>query len=348
MRTCNGVFGNMTRITRSNGHRLDSIAHIRLGAGTLERPDPDDLSFDLDAVSASVVALSAEIPPEAMTAQTLGTERAGNGVVIDGHGLVLTIGYLVSEATAVTLRTARGDEVAGETVAYDYETGFGLIRALAPLDVAPVETGEATAAAAGDPVVVVGHVDGGGAVAARIVAKREFAGYWEYLLDEAIFTTPPHPNWGGTALIDRNGKLIGIGSLFVQETRSPDEHEPGNMFVPIDLLRPVYQDLVTLGRAKREPRPWLGMFTTESSGHLIVAGLYSNGPAERAGLEQLDVILRVDDRPVRGLADLYRKVWGAGEAGTKVGMTVLRDGKIVDVAVETADRYTLMRVSRPH
>ena len=319
----------MAKITRSNGHRLDSIAHIQLGVGTLERPNPDDLSFDLDAVSASVVSLSAEIPPDAMTAQTLGTERAGNGVIIDEHGLVLTIGYLISEATAVTLRTAHGDEVAGETVAYDYETGFGLIRALAPLNAAPVEIGEAATAMPGDPVVVAGHGDGGGSIAAQVVAKREFAGYWEYLLDEAIFTTPPHPNWGGTALIDRNGKLIGIGSLFVQETRAPDEHEPGNMFVPIDLLQPV-------------------MFTTESSGHLIVAGLYSNGPAERAGLEQLDVILRVDDQPVRGLADMYRKIWSAGDAGTKISMTVLRDGKIIDVVIETADRYTLMRVSRPH
>lgn len=338
----------MAKITQSNGHRLDSIAHIQLGVGTLERPNPDDLSFDLDAVSASVVSLSAEIPPDAMTAQTLGTERAGNGVIIDEHGLVLTIGYLISEATAVTLRTAHGDEVAGETVAYDYETGFGLIRALAPLNAAPVEIGEATTAMPGDPVVVVGHGDGGGSIAAQVVAKREFAGYWEYLLDEAIFTTPPHPNWGGTALIDRNGKLIGIGSLFVQETRAPDEHEPGNMFVPIDLLQPVYHDLVTLGRVNRASRPWLGMFTTESSGHLIVAGLYSNGPAERAGLEQLDVILRVDDQPVRGLADMYRKIWSAGDAGTKISMTVLRDGKIIDVVIETADRYTLMRVSRPH
>lgn len=338
----------MAKITQSNGHRLDSIAHIQLGVGTLERPNPDDLSFDLDAVSASVVSLSAEIPPDAMTAQTLGTERAGNGVIIDEHGLVLTIGYLISEATAVTLRTAHGDAVAGETVAYDYETGFGLIRALAPLNAAPVEIGEAATAMPGDPVVVVGHGDGGGSIAAQVVAKREFAGYWEYLLDEAIFTTPPHPNWGGTALIDRNGKLIGIGSLFVQETRAPDEHEPGNMFVPIDLLQPVYHDLVTLGRVNRASRPWLGMFTTESSGHLIVAGLYSNGPAERAGLEQLDVILRVDDQPVRGLADMYRKIWSAGDAGTKISMTVLRDGKIIDVVIETADRYTLMRVSRPH
>ena len=338
----------MAKITRSNGHRLDSIAHIQLGAGTLERPNPDDLSFDLDAVSASVVSLSAEIPPDAMTAQTLGTERAGNGVIIDEHGLVLTIGYLISEATAVNLRTAHGDEVAGETVAYDYETGFGLIRALAPLNAASVEIGEAATAMPGDPVVVVGHGDGGGSIAAQVVAIREFAGYWEYLLDEAIFTTPPHPNWGGTALIDRNGKLIGIGSLFVQETRAPDEHEPGNMFVPIDLLQPVYHDLVTLGRVNRASRPWLGMFTTESSGHLIVAGLYSNGPAERAGLEQLDVILRVDDQPVRGLADMYRKIWSAGDAGTKINMTVLRDGKIIDVVIETADRYTLMRVSRPH
>ena len=338
----------MAKITRSNGHRLDSIAHIQLGVGTLERPNPDDLSFDLDAVSASVVSLSAEIPPDAMTAQTLGTERAGNGVIIDEYGLVLTIGYLISEAAAVTLRTAHGDEVAGETVAYDYETGFGLIRALAPLNAAPVEIGEAATTMPGDPVVVVGHGDGGGSIAAQVVAKREFAGYWEYLLDEAIFTTPPHPNWGGTALIDRNGKLIGIGSLFVQETRAPDEHEPGNMFVPIDLLQPVYHDLVTLGRANRDSRPWLGMFTTESSGHLIVAGLYSSGPAERAGLEQLDVILRVDEQPARGLADMYRKIWSAGDAGTKIGMTVLRDGKIIDVVIETADRYTLMRVSRPH
>ncbi len=338
----------MAKSTRSNGHRLGSIAHIQLGAGTLERPTPEDLGFNLDAVTEAVVSLSVEIPADAMTAQTLGTERAGNGVVIDEHGLVLTIGYLISEATTVTLKTAHGEAVPGETVAYDYETGFGLIRAFAPLGVEPIEIGKAENIMSGDSVVVAGHADGGGAIAAQVVAKREFAGYWEYLLDEAIFTSPPHPNWGGTALIDKDGRLVGIGSLFVQETRTPDEDEPGNMFVPIDLLQPIYQDLVTLGRANRESRPWLGMFTTESSGHLIVAGLYSNGPAERAGLEQLDVILRIDNHPVKDLEDMYRKVWGAGEAGARIGMTVLRDGKIVDVVIETADRYTLMRVSRPH
>ena len=338
----------MAEIKRSNGHRLDSIAHIQLGVGTLERPNPDDLSFDLDTVNAAVVSLSAEIPPDAMTAQTLGTDRAGSGVLIDEHGLVLTIGYLVSEATTVTIKTARSETAAGEVVAYDYESGFGLIRTLAPLDATPIEIGEAVAAVSGDPVVVAGHADGGGSITAEIVAKREFAGYWEYLLEEAIFTTPPHPNWGGTALIDRSGKLIGIGSLFVQETRTPGEHEPGNMFVPIDLLQPIFNDLVTLGRANRTSRPWLGMFTTESSGHLIIAGLYSNGPAERSGLEQLDVVLRVDEHPVRGLADMYRRVWASGDAGASVRMTVLRDGKIVDVVVESADRYTMMRVSRPH
>ena len=338
----------MAKVTKSNGHRLDSIAHIQLGVDNLERPIPEDLGFNLDAATDAVISLSAEIPVDSMTAQTLGTERAGNGVIIDEHGLVLTIGYLISDATSITLKTAHGEEVPGETIAYDYETGFGLIRAFAPLGVTPIKIGESANIKPGDPVIVVGHADGGGAIAAQVVAKREFAGYWEYMLDEAIFTIPPHPNWGGTALIDQNGHLVGIGSLFVQETRVPDEHEPGNMFVPIDLLHPIYRDLVTLGHANRKTRPWLGMFTTASAGHLIVAGLYSNGPAEKAGLEELDVILRVDNHPVKDLADMYRKVWGAGEAGTRISMTVQRNGKIIDLAIEATDRYKLMRVSRPH
>jgi S1-C subfamily serine protease len=338
----------MTDIKRSNGHRLHNVAHIRLGGDSPSHPDPDELAYDLDRVRAAVVALRAEVPADAMTAQTLGQERGGNGVVIDAHGLVLTIGYLVSEATNVTVTTADGRTTEGDVVAYDYETGLGLVRMRDPLGVTPVPLGHSGNAAVGDAVVVAGHRSGGGEILARIVDKREFAGYWEYMLDEAIFTSPAHPNWGGTALVDASGSLIGVGSLFVQEAQEPGAAAPGNMFVPIDVLRPIYNELVTLGRARRTPRPWLGMFTTESSGHLVVAGLYADGPAERAGMQQLDVVLSVEGQKVETLPQFYRTVWSAGAPGTRVTFTIAREGKLKDIVVTTIDRYSLMRISRPH
>src|SRR3954470_22728235 len=255
------------------------------------QPSAGDYSFDLDRVLSSVVGLHSIIPPDAMTADTLGTERAGNGVVID-DGLVLTIGYLITEAEAVWLHRSDGRVVEGHALGFDSESGFGLVQALGDLDLDPLRLGSSAAAKVGDRVVVGGAGGRTRSVASQIAARQEFAGYWEYLLDEAIFTYPAHPNWGGAGMISGSGELIGIGSLQLERERG-GKAEHVNMIVPIDLLKPVLDDLRNVGRANKPARPWLGMSSTEIDNRVVVIGISGKGPAARAELKAGDVILAV-------------------------------------------------------
>jgi len=253
------------------------------------QPRVSDYGFDLDRALASVVGLHSIIPSDAFSADTLGTERAGNGVVID-DGLVLTIGYLITEAEAVWLHLGDGRVMEGHALGFDSETGFGLVQALGRLELDPLPLGSSAAAQIGDRVVLGGAGGRTRSVASHIAAKQEFAGYWEYLLDEAIFTYPAHPNWGGTGLISNRGELIGVGSLQLERERG-GKPEHVNMVVPIDLLKPVLDDLRKFGRVNRPARPWLGMFTTEIDNRVVVVGIAGKGPAARAELKAGDVIL---------------------------------------------------------
>jgi S1-C subfamily serine protease len=312
------------------------------------QPRPEDVAFDLDAALAAVVAVRAEIPDDAFTASILGTERAGNGVVIRDNGLVLTIGYLITEAEELWLTSNQGTAAPAHIVAYDQATGFGLVQALGRLGAPVLKLGSAKDVGVGDPVIVAGQGGRRHALKAQIVAKREFAGYWEYVLDEAIFTAPAHPNWGGAACIGRDGRLLGIGSLLVQESGNGGRPSNGNMIVPIDLLPPILDDLLKFGRVNRPPRPWLGMYTTEFEEALVVAGLASEGPAQRAGVQIGDIVTEVAGRPVDDLADLFRKVWALGDAGVEVPLTVVRDGRAVKVRVRSADRNEFLKQPRLH
>ncbi len=311
------------------------------------QPKAADVGFDLDAVLASVVALRAEAPEDAFTAQVLGTERSGNGVVIREDGLVLTIGYLITEASTIWLTTNAGVAVQGYPLAMDQSTGFGLVQALGKLGTPALKRGSAKGVGPGDSVILAGHGGRGHALSAQILAKREFAGYWEYVLDEAIFTAPAHPHWGGAALVDSVGRLIGIGSLLVEE-RVGDKEVQGNMVVPIDLLEPILDDLLTHGRVNRPARPWLGLYATEIKNHVAVAGIAPGGPAEKAKLEMGDVVLAVADAPVTTLADMFRRIWRCGAAGVDVPLTVAREGGIVQVRVKSADRADFLKKPKLH
>src|SRR5216683_2949908 len=268
------------------------------------QPRAGDYSFDLDRVLSSVVGLHSIVPSDAFSADTLGTERAGNGVLID-NDLVLTIGYLITEAEAVWLHL-------------------------------------------GDDRVVEG--DAGGrtrSVASHIAAKQEYSGYWEYLLDEAIFTYPAHPNWGGTALISNRGELIGIGSLQLERERE-GKAEHVNMIVPIDLLKPVLDDLRKFGRVNKPARPWLGMFSTEIENKVVVVGISAKGPAARAELKAGDVILAVKGEKISSQTQFYRKLWSLGPAGVDVPLTVYHEGVTFDVVLTSTDRARLLKAPRLH
>ena len=307
------------------------------------QPRAEDVGFALDDALSSVLSLRAEIPGDAFTASILGTERAGNGVVIGGDGLVVTIGYLITEAETIWLVSNEGAATPAHVVGYDQVTGLGLVQALGRLEVPTMERGTAGELDVGDGVVVAGHGGRRHALKAEIVAKQEFAGYWEYVLDEAIFTAPAHPFWGGAALIGSDGRLQGIGSLLVQEQVEGGKAGESNMFVPIGLLEPILDDLLKFGRVDRPPRPWLGVFATEAEGNLVVAGLTEGAPAERAGLRAGDVVVKVAGAPVTGLVDLFRRIWAQGAAGTVIPLTVTRDGGELTVEVVSEDRGALLK-----
>jgi S1-C subfamily serine protease len=311
------------------------------------QPDPARTNFELEPALDAVVLLRAEIPVDAFTAPILGTERAGNGVVIGADGLVLTIGYLITEASSIWLTTNGGRVVEGHALAYDQGTGFGLVMPLGKLGVQPLSRGSAKKAAAGDQVIVIGQGGRAHSLNAKIVDKREFAGYWEYVLDEAIFTAPAHPQWGGAALLGSDGRLLGIGSLLVQEAVGGKAVD-GNMFVPVDLLEPILRDMLATGRAAGPARAWLGLYATEMEGHVVVGGLASGGPAEQAGVQLGDLILEAGGTRVTGLAQLFRKVWSLGPAGTEVALTVSRRGASSVARISSADRADFLKKPRLH
>jgi len=310
------------------------------------QPHPGDYSFDLDRVLASVVGLHSIVPQDGFTAETLGTERAGNGVVID-EGLVLTIGYLITEAETVWLHLGDGRVMEGHALGFDAVTGFGLVQALGHLNIDPMPIGSSAATRIGDQVVVGGAGGRTRSVASQIVAKQEFAGYWEYLLDEAVFTHPAHPNWGGTGLISSSGELIGIGSLQLERERS-GKAEHVNMIVPIDLLKPVLDDLRRFGKVNQPARPWLGMYSTEIDDRVVVIGISGNGPAARAELKAGDVILAVKGEKITSQAGFYRKLWSLGAAGVDVPLTVHHEGVTFDVTLASTDRAKLLKGPRLH
>ena len=291
----------------------------------------------------AVVKLSIKAIAGARTAATLGAEREGTGVVISEDGLILTIGYLILEAASVLVVTADGRVFPASVAGFDHATGFGLLRAQAGVARRPLALGDSSTVRELHTVSVVTHPAAGGCSRASIVSRRHFTGWWEYLLDDAIFAAPPRYEHSGAALVDAGGKLVGIGSLWVSDALDIGAAFPGNMFVPIDLLKPLLDDLVATGRGAGPARPWLGVYSETVEGHVVVTRVLPDSPAELSGLRRGDVILGVGGQSIGGQSDFYRKLWGSGEAGTEITLHVLRNKAIKHFIVHSADRLDYLR-----
>jgi len=278
----------------------------------------------------------------------LGTERTGSGVVIRESGLVATIGYLITEAETIWITSSDGRAVAGHALAYDQETGFGLVQALGKLNLPALDLGDSDSLKVGDQVVFAAAGGRHHSVETRVVGRQEFAGYWEYVLDDAMFTAPAHPFWGGCGLLGGDGKLMGIGSLILQQGDRKGRRLDMNMVVPIGLLAPILNDLLTYGRVNRPARPWLGMFATEADETLVIGGLSDNGPAEQAGVRAGDRVLSVNGEDVGDLAGLWRRVWASGSAGAEVRLRILRDTGAVTIPVRSGDRAKFLKSPKLH
>lgn len=306
--------------------------------------------IDASEVINAVVGITAMVPDDARSAQSLGTVRSGSGIVIDDQGLVLTIGYLILEAQAAAVTDADGDLVPASLVAYDHNTGFGLLRATQPLNIKPIKLGWSDHLPEGAPVIVVSKGGPAPVMPAQVVSRREFAGYWEYLLDNAIFTSPPHPQFGGAALIATDGRLVGVGSLIVADAVKGEQPLPGNMFVPIDRLKPILKELINNGRTEKPAHPWLGIYAEENGGRLFVSRVAKGGPAEKAGIKPGDIIMGVDGRRVASMADFLQKMWSLGDAGIEVPVDLLPMGggelRITTVKVRSRDRYDWLKLSK--
>ena len=293
---------------------------------------------ELTVDALSVVRVRAKAVSNARSLRTLGPQREGSGVVIDSDGLVLTIGYLIVEAETVELSTTDGRTFPATVIGYDNATGFGLLRALRPLPVKPVQFGQSSSVPERELVLIVGF---DGVAPAYVVSRRPFIGYWEYLLDEAIYTAPATVNWSGAALLNKEGKLLGIGSLVVGDAMGGAGGRgqvPGNMFVPIDLLKPMLGDLIATGKSSSRPRPWIGINTQEVQGNLIVTRVSPEGPADDAAIRTGDVIVGLGGQPIKGQADFYGKLWGRGEAGVDIPLEVLRGARVESITVKSIDR----------
>ncbi|MEX2618024.1 MAG: S1C family serine protease [Alphaproteobacteria bacterium] len=339
----------MNMWNRVFGYAKQTAAFVLLFAVLSAVPVPATAQSSAEDVLHAVVRVQSTTESTARSAKTLGTERDGHGVVIDSSGLIVTIGYLVLEASSVMVTGPDGEPQPASVIAYDHNTGFGLLRMARPLPVKPMRIGDSSSLQTGAGALVAGYGGVRSAIPARVVSRRDFAGYWEYLLPDAIFTQPPYPLFGGAALVDKDGRLVGIGSLIVGDAQGPDTPSPGNMFVPINALKPILAQLIANGRSDGPRHPWMGVYTEEHRQRVFVSRLAAEGPGAVAGIQAGDLVVAVAGQPVSGQMDFYRKVWALGEPGIDIPLTVLRQaGGMEDVTIKSGDRYDWLKRGTSH
>lgn len=312
-------------------------------ANTTSATDNPGRSQALQAAADAVVGVEVLAVDGGSSSRTLGRARQGSGVVIGQDGLVLTIGYLVLEADQAQVVTDDGRRLPARVVAYDVATGFGLLRTLVPLNLAPVALGQARGVKPDDPLMIVSGGQGGAISVAQLVSRRRFAGYWEYLVDDALFTTPARPDHSGAGLFNDRGELVGIGSLIVNDAAGGNRRVAGNMFVPVDLLAPILPELLARGQSRQSQRAWLGLNCVELAGRLRVVRVTDDGPAARAGLAVGDQILALDGLPVATLEQLWQALWQGSSAERTVHLRIEREGQPRELAVHSIDRSRSLR-----
>lgn len=311
------------------------------------RPNPEKLLFNLDSAINSVVKVRTSIPAAAFTADVLGTERIGSGVLINNNGLVLTVGYLVTEAETVWLTTNLNQSIPGHVVAYDQSSGLGLVQALGSLDIDASELDSSDLITVNDDIFFISYGGIEHSLCSKISRIDEFAGYWEYLLEAAIYTSPPHPQWGGAAVFNKKGHIIGIGSLFLQEIFE-GQNLQGNLAIPTSILKSIMGDMLEFGRSSAPARPWLGMYAVESEKTLTVNSLARYGPAELAGVLQGDKVVGVGEESVSTLANFFRSVWTLGAAGVSVPININRNGNQRQLVINSIDRNDFLLKPQTH
>ncbi len=295
-------------------------------------------NFDIHETVESIVPINTYIPENSFSAEMLGSERSGHGIIIDDDGLLLTVGYLITEADSIWITPKGREPVPGYIVGNDFESGLGLIKPMKPLNLPKIEFGTVTKLKKADKVVLANSTGLASLVESKIISIKEFAGRWEYLVDQAIYTAPALSNWAGSALIGLDGLLYGVGCLLIQDPEAEKEVSACNMFVPTDTIRPYISEIKTFGGRKRPPRPWLGMLVQEEDEVLVITGIFTGCPADDAGLQLGDVITHVGDAPVYKLRELFAEIWQLGHSGVEVPLQLVRDGKEYKVEILSSDR----------
>jgi serine protease Do len=321
----------------------DAVRALPAQAGGPRLPPPSGNLGDLTRFNASIVRLDTRVPEDATSAQSLGGARFGTGIILDER-TVLTIGYLTLEADAVMVTTASGKRIPGSVAGYDHGTGFGLVRTALPLDGRPMALGDSDRIREKQRVLTLGQGEPE-ATEIFVLSRKPFSAGWEYLIESPIFTFPPVNNWSGAALISTDdGRLIAVGSLIVNDAASGQPGVPGNLWVPVNLLKPIMAELLAKGR-REGANPWLGMTTESVRGNLMVVRVAPNGPAESAGVAPGDIVVGVAGEKVGDQAEFYRKVWKQGPAGATIALRVLKGGDVRDLAVKSIDRSDFLKKS---
>jgi len=339
----------MAGTERVNGHRPSGLSNIlEPNMKSSNKPRREDFSFDLDTTLASVVKITSNVPEDAFSAKTLGTSREGSAISINDSGILLTIGYLVVDSDSIFLHLKNGHTIESTLIAYHHESGLALIQALSKIDMPFITQGNKDNLKKGDSVIIAASGGIDKSISGTVVDRRQFAGSWEYMIDNAIFTKPFHPEWSGTALINEDGHLSGVGSLWLNDAEKVDDDSPGNMFVPIDLLTPIYEDLLAHGQAKEPHRPWLGIYVAENMENLFVSGVTLKGPASIAGINPGDILTAVNGQQIDSLQRLYKVLWSQGNAGVELILTIIRESTELDISVKSDSRYNFISKRHNH